>query len=130
MTRPSIVAVYGFPGAAEQESRRARTPVRLGTGSLEEQRIVVLDDQLSRELSSANPPEVLRVGIAGRLDGEPFVEVVEVLGVLSSSKRTQWAAELVTPASSPTVWDIRSLDAGVPVGPGNGICFFYRASFC
>ena len=71
-----------------------------------------------------------RVGIAGRLDGEPFVEVVEVLGVLSSTKRTQWAAELVTPASSPTVWDIRSLDAGVPVGPGNGICFFYRASFC
>ena len=92
--------------------------------------VVILDERLSRLVSSNRPPKLVRVGIAGRLDDEPFVEVVEILQVLETSTREGWAVELVTPASSPTVWDIRSLDAGQPVGPGNGICFFYRASFC
>lgn len=148
MTRDSIVAVYGFPAVEGQElevpgqgdqgpfreaedAPSARPgPVRLGTGRLEHELVVILDERLSRLVSSHRPPRLVRVGIAGRLDDEPFVEVVEILQVLSTPTREGWAVELVTPASAPTVWDVRSSDADQPVGPANGICFFYRASFC
>lgn len=123
MTHPSIVAVYGVRAGE-------RGPVRLGSGSLEHERVVVLDHEVSQLLDSEHPPELLRVGIAGRLDGEPYVEVVEVRQTLKPKVGEDWGVELATAASAPTVWDIRSLDAGQPVGPGNGICFFYRASFC
>lgn len=124
MTKPSIVAVYGIPAGE-------RLPVRLGTGSLEHERVVVLDDELAHQLSSDHPPQLLRVGIAGRVDGDPVVEVVEVRQTLQSETTGQWGVELWEPATAPTIWEVRSQEAGQPVGPGNGICFFFqRASFC
>jgi hypothetical protein len=124
MSLPSIVAVYGVPHGD-------RRPSRLGSGSLEHERIVVLDQELSDLLASNHPPELLRVGIAGRVDGEPYVEVVEIRQTLRGQAGAQWAVELWTAATSPTIWDVRSQDASFPVGPANGICFLFpSASFC
>ena len=125
MAHPSIVAVYGVPAGEDH-------PVRLGTGSLDHARLVVLDRQLSRALASDSPPELLRVGIAGRVHDEPYVEVLEVRQVLSSEVRPEWAVELWTAARSPTVDEAMSDSPGGPdYGPGNPVCYaFPRASFC
>jgi len=76
MTHPSIVAVYGIPVVEQAEDEEGplrreadvppvdRGPVRLGTGTLEHERVVILDDELSRQVSSRRPPQLLRVGIA------------------------------------------------------------------
>lgn len=125
MTQPSIVAVYGIPAGES-------APVRLGTGSLEHQRVVVLDRELSRLLASDHPPELLRVGIAGRLHDEPFVEVIEVRDVLSSERQPEYAVELRNVARCPTVEEALSDRPGGPdLGPKNPICYAYpTCSFC
>ena len=125
MARDSIVAVYGVAHGDDG-------PSRLGTGSLEHDRVVVLDPDLSQLLASGQPPEVLRVGIAGRVQGEPYVEVAEVRQVLSSTEGPEWAVELWTRARSPTVAEARALGPdGQDDGTKNPICYaFPNCSFC
>lgn len=125
MTQPSVVAVYGIPAGE-------RLPVRLGSGSLEDERVVVLDRELSRELASDHPPVLLRVGIAGLVRGEPHVEVIEVRQVSGSERRPEWAVELWERARSPTVQEVASRGPDGPDdGPMNPVCFAYpKFSFC
>lgn len=132
VAQPSIVAVYGLP-VVDPEARLGPTeepqPVRLGSGRLVADRVVILDRELERALRSDEAPTVLRVGIASRLESEPFVEVHEVRQVIRNRDRTQWAAELWTPAASPPDEPEGPIDPGD--GPANGLCFFFPdLSFC
>lgn len=119
----SVVAVYGIRHGDDQ-------PSRLGNGFLPHELVVGLKGALKQEMSSDHPPQILRVGIANTQDdGQMFVEVIEVLQVVQSTDHTPvlWAAELQTPAQSPTNpeaaadegWDIR-----------NGLCALLSLSFC
>jgi hypothetical protein len=123
MPRPSVVAVYGvLPG----EHR----PRRLGSGRLRTERLVLLDPPLSDALGSTDPPEVVRVGIASLVDGEPFVEVIEVRQVGSSTHAVpRWAAELASEARSPTTLELAFGEDEDPIR--NGVCAaFPFLSFC
>ncbi len=94
------------------------------------EQVVVLDPPLDDALLSDGPPELLRVGIASVLDGEPFVEVIEVRQVLRSADHSpgRWAVELWTPAKSPTIIEAMDEDDG---GIKNAICYLFPDfSFC
>ncbi|MET1005609.1 MAG: hypothetical protein ABWX96_08675 [Propionibacteriaceae bacterium] len=123
MPKRSVVAVYGVPAGHVH-------PRRLGGGQLRMEQAVQLDREVEEALNSDEPPEILRVGIASMLDGEPFVEVIEVRQVLRSADHDpgHWAVELRTPAQSPTVLETQVDDDG---GIKNLVCYLYPDfSFC
>lgn len=119
----SVVAVYGIRHGEEQSSR-------LGNGFLPHESVVGLKGALKLEMSSEHPPQILRVGIANVDDDDHvFVEVIEVRQVVQSADHTPglWAAELWTPAQSPT-----NPEAAAEEGfdPKNGLCYILPLSFC
>ena len=126
MTLPaerSVVAVYGIRHGEEQ-------PSRLGNGFLPHESVVGLKGALKEEMSSEYPPQILRVGIANiKDDGHVFVEVIEVRQVLSSfaDHPGLWAAELWTPAQSPTNPEVAA-EEGYDLK--NGLCYLFAFSFC
>jgi hypothetical protein len=107
MTDDSVVVVYGVPVGQNRVQR-------IGTGSLDLNRLVTVDPPLDAQLASNRPPWVLRVGIGGQRDGQVTVEIIDVLQVMQSepgmASPPLWALELVEPAQSPTTWDTRPAD--------------------
>lgn len=125
MVHKSIVSVYGIRAGEEQ-------PRRLGRGQLVHERVVTLGPRINEQLSSADPPQIVRVGIAGVVDDAPYVEVIEVLQIGESGESDPgfWAAELRTSAECPTNMEAES-ETGFPVIPANGVCFVFRfVSWC
>jgi len=122
----SVVAVYGIRHGEEQVSR-------LGNGFLPHEYLVGLKGTLKEEMSSENPPQILRVGIASVDDDDHmFVEVIEVRQVLQSSDLHPglWAVELMTEAQSPTNPEAAA-EEGYESIPQSGLCaLFPWASFC
>ena len=120
----SVVAVYGI-AAGEVQQRR------LGDGFLAHELVVGLKGALKQSMSSDHPPQLLRVRITCVIDEEEHVEVIEVRQALQSGGANPglWAAELMTPAQSPT-----NLEANADEGyesVKNGICYLFPwASFC
>jgi hypothetical protein len=125
MSARSVVAVYGIPAGE-------RHPRRLGRGTLVAELAVGLVGQLEQAMSGADPPQLLRVGVASTVDDRAIVEVIEVRQVLQSADHHpgRWAVELWTPAESPPNSEADA-EPGFESIPTNGLCYLFpRASFC
>ena len=119
----SVVAVYGIRHGEEQVTR-------LGNGFLPHESVVGLKGALKEEMFSEHPPQILRVGIANVDDDDHvFVEVIEVRQVVQSTNNTPvlWAAELMTPAQSPTNPEVAA-EEGYDLK--NGLCYLLPLSWC
>lgn len=102
----------------------------MGNGFLPHESVVGIKGALKQEMFSENPPQILRVGIASvDDDGQAFVEVIEVRQVVQSTNNIPvlWAAELWTPAQSPTNPEVAE-EEGLDLR--NGLCYVLPLSWC